>query len=388
MIYCNQCGSPLAAGLNFCTDCGAAAATSRPAPPPPPPPTLRLNVNASSAAAAAPPGPQQRIVNEPSTASSAYLPQPVPAPPKANAKLIVGVLAAITVFFIVVAAFVASSNQKSPGSTAATSYSSPTTETLLQNAIGSGRLVTLSNDDAYTYYLQLKQSDPQHKALSNIKSQVLPKLRSMGDDTLRRSRSIQWKRVTEQDWRIAQRVYEWAHALEPSDKTLEARWKFAGAEMARLREDKSSAERGYNEASRLDSAWAQPLFSLGLLYMKRDRSDPGDNAQSRGRMAQPYYQRAINLDPDWELPYMSMGTAYYLQGDYDTAETWYRKAMEMNQQWGGPHAWMAAIYEKRRMCSSAISEYERAIELDPNGDEFDVAKTQDKINQIRGYCNG
>lgn len=390
MIFCNQCGSGLADGLNFCTECGAGMPVANPEPQA----TLRINAVGAGAGDPSAPAltPAPAIAGEPAHAPHdfGYRQTPVAAAaasPNVNGKLILGIIGGVAVFFIVIVVLIANSGTKPSGYRSTNASSTSNMTLLLQDAINSGRLVTLSSDDAYTLYFKLRETDPQNSTLTNVKQQVLPKLRSMGDDIFRTSASIQWKRLTERDWNIAKRVYEWGHVLEPADKTLEARLKYAGAEIARLQEDRYNAERGLKEAIQLDSSWALPQFSLGLLYMRRDKSEAYDSPQNRGRIAASYYQRAINLKPDWELPYMSMGTAYFLQKDYDTAEMWYHKAIEMNPNWGGPHAWMGAIYEKKGSCSAAIYEYEKAIQLEPDGYSFDVTETQNKINQIRANCN-
>jgi Tfp pilus assembly protein PilF len=83
---------------------------------------------------------------------------------------------------------------------------------------------------------------------------------------------------------------------------------------------------------------------------------------------------------------MAMGTAYFLQQDYVTAERYYRQAMAMNPDWGGPHAWMGEIYRKKGMCAPAIEEYEKAIGLGLEDDSLDAVETQKAIRQLREDC--
>lgn len=383
MIFCNQCGNELPEGMGFCTECGAAIPTS---PRGDSPPTLSMNFGLGGATT--------------TPAREATLPAPPPqypetnfnapsAPPAAgtNSRLVMIIIGGVALAIVAAVIFIANSNSKTSDSASVNTSSSSVIEDSLQKAIDAGRFVTLGNDDAYTYFLQLKQSDPRSQKLNEIKSKVLPQLRNMGEEVIKQSASIQWKRLTERDWAITQRIYEWAHVLEPNDSSLEARLKYAQAETARIQENRYSEERGYMEAAQLDSNWALPQFRLGLLYMRRDRSDPNDrSALTRGQAAIPYFRRAIDLESNWELPYLSMGTAYYLQRDFDTAERYYRQAMEMNPNWGGPHAWMGAVYENTGRCHDAIYEYEKALELVSNDDSFDVVGTRNKIEQIRSKC--
>jgi tetratricopeptide (TPR) repeat protein len=383
MIFCNQCGNELPEGMGFCTECGAAVPTL---PNYEPAPTLPMSFGLGGATTA--PGREATLPAPPPHYPETNFDAP-PAPPAAgtNSKLVMIVIGGVALAIIAAVIYIANNRSKTSDSASVNSSSPPATEDSLQKAIDGGRLVTLANDDAYTYFFQLKQSDPHSQKLNEIKSKVLPQLRNMGEEVIKQSASIQWKRLTERDWAIAQRVYEWAHVLEPNDSSLEARLKYAQAETARIQENRYSEERGYTEATQLDPKWALPQFRLGLLYMRRDRSDPNDrNALTRGQAAIPYFRRAIDLDSSWELPYLSMGTAYYLQKDFETAKRYYLQAMTMNPDWGGPHAWMGAVYENTGMCHDAITEYEKALELVSNDDSFDVAATRTKVEAIRSKC--
>jgi tetratricopeptide (TPR) repeat protein len=383
MIFCNKCGNEIPNEFGFCTECGAAVPAT---PKSELLPTMRVNVGYGGLAAA--PAREATLPSSPPVPHSEPVLNTPSAPPAgANVKPIMIVIGGIALALIVAAILITNSGSKSSNSATASTSSPSSLADSLQNAMDRGRLVTLTNDDAYTYYFQLKQSDPQNPKLSSIKSQLLPQLRSMGDDVIRQDASTQWHRLTNNDWTTAQRVYELAHTLEPNDRSLEARWKYAEGSIARLQSDRDGEERGYAAAAQLESNWALPHFRLGLLYMRRDRTDPNDRkGMVRGQSAVPHFKRAIELDPNWELPYLSMGTAYFLQNDLDTAERYYREAMGMNPNWGGPHAWLGAIYEKRGQCHDAISEYEKGLELVSNDDSFDVAGTQSKLDAIRSRC--
>lgn len=385
MIFCNKCGNEILSETVFCTECGTAVPT---APKLDSPPTMRINAGYGGFAAA--PAREVTLPNiPPSLHSEAALSAPSVPPAGAKVKPVMIVIGALALAGIAAAILLTSASSKSANSTAANAATSSPSSLAdsLQNAIDKGRLVNLTNDDAYTYYFQLKQSDPQNPKLTSVKSQVLPQLRSMGDEIIRQDTSIQWHRLTRNDWVTAQRVYELAHALEPTDRSLEARWKYAEASIARLQSDRDGEERGYTAAAQLESGWALPDFRLGLLYMRRDRTDPNDRkAVIRGQSAMPYFRRAIELSPNWELPYLSMGTAYFLQNDLDTAKQYYDQAIGMNPNWGGPHAWLGAVYEKKKMCHEAISEYEKGLALVSNDESFDVPETQRRLDEIRSKC--
>lgn len=373
MIICSSCGSPLSAGLSFCSECGAATATDLAGDDPAR--TLRLDMSANPLG-----GGQGARLDSPIDYANPAWHAPAagdgggfagsPARPQSSApKILLIVLGLTTIAALAVTAyFISRSGSSSAG---------PAPENLaasLQSAVDNGRLVTLSGDDAYTYFYRLRDQEPQHKALSQIKPRVLPGLRRLGDEVFDRRVSMGLEVLTERDWTIAQRAYEWAHLLEPGDKTIEARWKYAEGNLAKIQGRRDDAQSGFAAAAQLDSSWALPFNDLGYMY----------TLSKRYSEAIPYYQRAINLQPGWDIPYNNMGTAYYYQKSYDQAETWYRKTVEVNTSWATPHAWLGSIYENKKMSGAAIEEYQTAINLyNPNRDRINIAEVQNKITSLQ-----
>jgi serine/threonine protein kinase/tetratricopeptide (TPR) repeat protein len=227
----------------------------------------------------------------------------------------------------------------------------------LRSAVNVGRLVTLTDDDAYSYYTQLRAQETTHRALNEIAPKVLPQLRIIGEEVLSKKASVHPEQLTERDWARTVRAYEWARALSPSDKALEARWRFAQAEIARSKGKKDEARQGYDAAVQADASWPLPLQSLGLVAMEEKRYSDA--------LAQ--FQRAIDLRPEWEIPYNDLGTAYSLLRNYDAAGYWYRRAVDMNPKWARPHCGLGAMYEQKQMTQEAAAEYSRALTIDSSG---------------------
>jgi len=253
--------------------------------------------------------------------------------------------------------------------------SSPTAKlaAALRSAVSNGKLVTLSNDDAYSYYYQLRGLDPSNKALAEVAPTVLPQLRSMGDDAFRKKMLVMSDKDTTQDWQKTLRIYEWAHSLDANDKQIEARWRFSEGEFAKLQGRKDDAERGYSMAAQLNSSWAVPQNSLGLLR----------NESKRYSDAIPYFQRAIDLQSSWEIPYNNMGTAYFFLKDYDAAVGWYRRAIEKNPSWGRPHYWLGTIFEQKKWKPQAIEEYQTALNLTRDNSSLNTDEIQRRIAKLQ-----
>jgi len=88
-----------------------------------------------------------------------------------------------------------------------------------------------------------------------------------------------------------------------------------------------------------------------------------------------YFQRAVELDPEYALAYVGLADTYMLLGDYGAwsldemlskAEPALDKALELNDQLAEAYASMGAIKTKTGEYAEAEAAHLRAIELDPN----------------------
>jgi tetratricopeptide (TPR) repeat protein len=344
------------AGMSFCTECGAATPAAINAASPPP--QFTYGYGAAPARAREVPAPEPEVIEAP----------PIPAPaaqvqaPGSN-KAIVGLLGVVAMVAVAIAVYFAL--RSTPESRLAKA---------MNNSVASGRLVAMNEgDDAYSYYKQLRAIDPTHSALKEIAPKVLPQLKSMGEEVFRRKMAVMVEPLTTDDWMKTLRAYEWAHALDPNDKQIEARWKFAEGETAKAQNRKDDADRSFAAAARISPNWALPQNSMGLLRMENKRYSE----------SVPYFERAINLQSNWEIPYNNMGTAYFYQKDYDTAESWYQRASQMNPQWARPHYWLGSIYENRKWYQMAIDEYETALNLGSDHLPSDADAVRKRIEKLR-----
>ncbi len=377
MIICNQCGNGAEPELRFCTDCGAQLYAD-PTPPPPPQYAQRTAIYGTAAAPArTPPDLRAETVPEipeqvrPAATTNPILDQAATTiqTPKSpiETRVLMGVIGVVIVAAVATVVYLLL--ESSPSAKEADQ---------LRKAVAEGRLVTSSGDDAYYHYLQLKAIDRDHKALGEIKMKVLPQLLKLGEDVYSRKANITPEMLTEQDWKKTVRVYEWAKTLEPGDRMLEARWKFAEGEVAKLLGRKDDAERGFAAAAQANGSWALPQNSLGLLRTENRRYTE----------AITYYQKAIDLDPNWAIPYNNMGTAHFYLKDYDSAERYYRKAIEKNADWARPHCWLGTIYQQKNFNEAAIEQYEAALNLGTDNLPLDRIEIQRRIEKLRAKATG
>lgn len=344
MIHCNSCGAALTDGLRFCSDCGA-------------------EVQNPSATVSS------QTVAEPdaiSDTSSGNI-EPTVRTTHSSTKIVVA-LGGVIVLLVVIIGVLALRRNNSPNSPENLAAS-------LRKAIDGGRLVDGSTDDAYSYFAKLNAVDPQHKAISEGKTRLLPQLRQIGDAVFKKRAELSLEILSEADWVKAQHAYEWAHALESADKAIEGRWKYASANVAKAQGRRAEAESNFQSAMQLDPSWALPQNDFGYLLAQRKSYQE----------AIPYYQRAISLQPDWDIPYNNMGTAYFnLPKKKDDAIQWYRRAIEINPQWATPHAWLGGLLEDQQLFADAIQEYQAVLNLyNPNRDKIKTVEFENKISKLQ-----
>ncbi len=130
-----------------------------------------------------------------------------------------------------------------------------------------------------------------------------------------------------------------------------------------------------------DSAQAQ--FDLGNAYV-----DAGQWEQ-----AQTAYQRAIELDPNYQAGYANLGVVYYQLGKLDLAASQYQKALELNPNDGDVAYNLGALYVQQALLNSnppsqdllnkAVTQLKHSIELNPDLAEpyFSLGVAYQTLNQ-------
>jgi tetratricopeptide (TPR) repeat protein len=358
MVICNNCGATLTDALGFCSECGAAVQNRSAAV------SSQTMERATESTLSYPIG---HSSNQGFSGDSAAAVEPTTHPASGSSAKIVIVLGGVIVLLVVIIGLLALRRNASPDSPENLAAS-------LRKAIDSGRLVDGSPGDAYSYFARLNALDPQNKAISEGKPRLLPQLRQLGDDVFRKRAELSLEILSEPDWVRAQHAYEWGHALEPADKAIEARWKYASANAARVQGRRAEAESDFKLAIQLDPSWALPQNDLGyLLALSGNYSD-----------AIAFYERAINLKSDWDIPYNNMGTAYFYLKQPDRAIDWYKRAIEVNAQWATPHAWLGGILQDRNLLAEAIQEYQTTLNLyNPSRDRIKTTEIEERISKLQ-----
>ena len=79
-----------------------------------------------------------------------------------------------------------------------------------------------------------------------------------------------------------------------------------------------------------------------------------------------YYQKAIEINPDYAFAYINMGLAYGNKSNYDKAIECYQKAIEINPEYAEAYYKMGVAYVDKGNYDKAIECFQKAIEINPD----------------------
>ena len=150
------------------------------------------------------------------------------------------------------------------------------------------------------------------------------------------------------------------------------------------------AERTFLKIIELDPTYDEALFSLGELYIDMKKPDESENALLRALKlqpdkekihrelgylyyvvrkeplrAEPYYRRAIVLDPKNPSSFNNLGQILMESGRLDEAYEMLRKAIEVNPKHGPAYNNLGTLHGRRGQVNEAENMYRKAVELDP-----------------------
>ncbi len=139
--------------------------------------------------------------------------------------------------------------------------------------------------------------------------------------------------------------------------------------------DKAIGE--FTKAIELDPNYAEAYRSRGFAYSKKGKDHwayaditkkPVDyaNAKAIYQRAIADYTKAIKLDPNDAMAYLSRGEAFFMQGKSDWAIDDYTKAIELDPNDARAYMFRSAVYAVRWETDKAIADLEKAIEVSRN----------------------
>ena len=82
--------------------------------------------------------------------------------------------------------------------------------------------------------------------------------------------------------------------------------------------------------------------------------------------AESHFKNAIDLKPDWSVPYNSIATLYINKNNYDSAIIWLNKGLELSIQKVSLYTQLANVYKEKKMEKDVKRVYESIIHEYPH----------------------
>lgn len=136
---------------------------------------------------------------------------------------------------------------------------------------------------------------------------------------------------------------------------------------------KSRAREEYEEATKINITTDAPWVVLGISWFKDDAGK-----------AMPYFKRAVELDTEHPLPYLTLAIYALTHGDYLEAKRFSEKLLEKIRESGGPSSsprLSAQVYELLGLVEDeqngptdvAINYLKEAVHLDPENERIQAS---------------
>lgn len=245
----------------------------------------------------------------------------------------------------------------------------------LETAAADQRFFEPPGDCAYDLYQQAKGAGVDADTMARVERGLVERLSARPAAMLEAIRDPLGSDPEADAWAEAQRALRWASTLAPNDPAIAARAEYCGGRALYRRGDKNAAIAAWTRAAELDTSWALPASSIGLVL----------NEQRQFGRARTFLLEAVRRDPEWAVPCNSLGTSYFLEDNLDEAEPWYRKAAELAPAWPRPRSWLGDIAMRRGDRAAAAEQYRAALELLPaEAPAVERTRLQKKLDTAAG----
>ncbi len=186
-------------------------------------------------------------------------------------------------------------------------------------------------------------------------------------------------------WRDSETVFR--HAIEVTGDTAVAHEYIGTALFDKHQVDAAISE--YQEAMRLDPAFPEPYYNLGLAFAKKGQNDdaiaqfkkdisldPGNSdayynlgvvlgQEGRNEEAISQYREAVRINPDHVDARYNLGTALGMAGQIDEAIGQFREVIRLQPDHAGAHNNLGNALDYKGQVDAAVSEYQEALRLQP-----------------------
>jgi len=130
--------------------------------------------------------------------------------------------------------------------------------------------------------------------------------------------------------------------------------------------------------------FAQEPNLTELQKQARNYRAQGVELQRTGNIdeAMALYQKAIELDPSYQIAYNDLGILYEGKGFIDRAEECYLKAVKIDPDYLSAYTNLALVYENKRDLKKAAFYWEKRLELGSSDDPW-TQKARQRLEDIR-----
>jgi len=228
----------------------------------------------------------------------------------------------------------------------------------LEAAISAESLLEPKGRSAWDYYLQLVKGNPDRPELAPFKEKLSKALEQGGQRAI--DKYTQNGMVELEEIQKAVQLLSKAAQLRPDDRQLKARQLFLSGREMIMRRWYEDAEAELKKAAALDPKSAHILEALGLAY----------HHQRKFFLAERAFKQAIDLAPDWFLPYYDLALTYEEGRSYEDAITQYQEAIKRNPQQAASYLRLAALLIDRKRFDGAAQLLEKAVEFVPTNPDI------------------
>jgi serine/threonine protein kinase len=239
-----------------------------------------------------------------------------------------------------------------------------------------GNLVKPEGSSAYDTYLKNKNSFSAADR-SEIEREAAPALEQRGNEIMTRLK--QEANESEAEWAESTRLYEWLNDLR-AQPAYQSRQFFSQARLAFLKKDYGRSIADYQRAIQLDASWALPFNGLGRSYVQMKDKATGSN----------YYRRATEIEPNWIYPWLNLSGVSLELNDPYTGETAARQALSLDASKASAHHLLGQSLEKQGRGCEAVQAYQAALNNAYNAPSppfnVDALRTRTERLQRQYFC--
>lgn len=166
---------------------------------------------------------------------------------------------------------------------------------------------------------------------------------------------------------------------KPDDaiKMFDQAWRFdCGSKWACLwkgiawsqKEEMEKAKECYERALMIDPKFDLAYYNLGWAYLSGRNKDYKE--------AKRHFSMALQLNPDYKEASYAMGMTYAYQNDYELAKVYLGKAIKLDERYLTGYKWRGIVNGEMKKNQEAVLDFNKAIELDPQNPDLRIRRAK------------